>query len=708
MIIDSNNGSLESNIPETGNSFSIAATAQAFQILSSGVYEHKIPAVVREYMTNALDSHIQAGMEDVPFRVTIPCKSHPYFEVEDFGIGMDVEAARHVYTRYFCSTKQQSNESVGGFGLGGKSFLAYTKQFTIRFRKDGTEHTALIYIDKDSIPRLDIISTVKTKESNGVKISIPVHEADFHQFEEEILFYSSFYKVTPLFNKEVVPFYDNKLFYTDDKIVFTDYKRNRTALGRGHSYVLIGPVPYPIDIRSIQGVPESVVSLFRGGGDSVTFLKMNIGDVSIAASRESLSLDADSSVMIRDRMVSHYESVCSEIDRILESGKRVSDVVRILDTRFTNIHLRTYANRKSPKVRKFNTGHVRIPNLRYLKQTGYSQNMKFQIRFLDCSYWGVLKKFSRYSDDGHQKLPILVMDKVTRRLNQLLDSAPPLVYNGELTPIRKKRIESLLGVELEPVLYSKLYEEYKNNNVRVPVEDQRPRRVTEQNQIIASGFIIEDHTITEFRDKLVRVSKENTFSYETDVEDVIQKDILRIQRFTDDRSKMVFIRENSKTLNKIRKNEIRSAESFITEFEEKNFEEFKNRNISVSFGSSTGLLLFKAGSKILPERLKHAYSRYTQIYSVASYDLSRNSCRGMTYLRKTRQYWNNLQAELNQCWNEVSMDDISVRDLCHTQYPIVMFSHHRQSFSNELTNWETHAIHYIQWADAQQEEVNDV
>lgn len=695
MIIGSDNN-LQTNIPENGNNFTIAATPQAFQILSSGVYEHKIAAVVREYMTNALDSHIQANKEKVPFRVTIPCASHPYFEVEDFGIGMDLEDALRIYTQYFKSTKSTTNIVAGGFGLGGKSFLAYTKQFTIRFRKSGQEHTALVYLGVDSLPRLDVISSVKTTEGDGVKISIPVQERDYSQFEEEILFYASFYEIAPIFNKDVRTLFDNNLFYTEDQIVFQPRKRNRSALGNGTEYVLIGPVPYPISFRSIQNIPNEVLSLFRHSGDTVTFLKLNIGDVAIAASRESLSLDVQSSDFIKSKLIEHHEKLCKDIDSIVCGGMSVTEMAAIIDDKYSNTYLRSYAMAKSKKLKKYILGHTRIPNLRFKKQIGYSSTSpKFQMRFVEDSYDAIRKKTS------NGKLPILVIDKPLRRINQIFLQTPHLVYNSNLSDQRKTRIESILDVELEPVRYSELYEKYKKEN-KVQVAIKTERRKTESDTLICSGFFVYKQTITEFRDKTIKLDKNNTFHYPTDEQDTLQIDVMRFVRFKNDDTKYIFVRNNSKTQAKLERNSIISAEDFLVKFEEENFEEFKHRNLHITEGTSVGLLLHRAKSKILPDNFRICYDRLAEMNSKSTYDHSFRSAISTTYFRKTRAYWLQLMKDIREIWSpHRNIEFEQVVDAAKKEYPLLsnVYPSNLSLPNKPAQTWEVHAIEYIMAID---------
>src|SRR5690242_6346040 len=103
------------------SNFRIKASKKAFEILSNGLYSHKIKAVVRELSTNAADSHAAAGKGDVPFKVHLPNNLEPYFYVKDEGVGLSPEQVNTIYTTYFESDKIESNDFTGCLGLGSKS-----------------------------------------------------------------------------------------------------------------------------------------------------------------------------------------------------------------------------------------------------------------------------------------------------------------------------------------------------------------------------------------------------------------------------------------------------------------------------------------------------------------------------------------------------------------------------------------------------------
>src|ERR1039458_6151032 len=68
--------------------FGIAQTPEAFHILSDGLYNDKILAIIRELCCNAYDAHAAAGKKDVPFELHLPTYFEPEFKVKDNGTGL--------------------------------------------------------------------------------------------------------------------------------------------------------------------------------------------------------------------------------------------------------------------------------------------------------------------------------------------------------------------------------------------------------------------------------------------------------------------------------------------------------------------------------------------------------------------------------------------------------------------------------------------
>ena len=78
--------------------------AHIFNVLRNQLYSDKILAVVREYSTNAVDAHIEAGKPDLPIEVTMPNRLNPFLKVRDFGPALTDEEIADIYAFYGEST----------------------------------------------------------------------------------------------------------------------------------------------------------------------------------------------------------------------------------------------------------------------------------------------------------------------------------------------------------------------------------------------------------------------------------------------------------------------------------------------------------------------------------------------------------------------------------------------------------------------------
>jgi hypothetical protein len=134
-------------------------------------------AVIREYSTNAYDANVEAGSTD-PVKVTLPTAFNPTFIVEDSGTGMSIDDIEKVYSQFGYSTKQHSNDFNGMLGIGCKSALGYTDQFTVDTVKNGWRTIAVMTKEANGAGVIKVLSHDKTSDGNGTRISVPAHDID--------------------------------------------------------------------------------------------------------------------------------------------------------------------------------------------------------------------------------------------------------------------------------------------------------------------------------------------------------------------------------------------------------------------------------------------------------------------------------------------------------------------------------------------------
>jgi hypothetical protein len=241
------------------------------------LYSDRMTAVIREYSTNAWDSHVEAGITD-PIEVELPGSLDPMFRVRDHGLGLTVKQVIENVGSYGYSSKDHSDDYNGQLGLGSKSGLTYTPQFTYVVVKNGVKGTVLITRDRDGGGAMKVLDTCATDEPNGVVVEIPVDDVDgFNRRARR--FFSFWQRGTVLIDgEEPTPMFerDDGMIVDPDVVLLPTGIRNHDGSSSDKSYIIMGNVAYPFEQSWNETNGRSVVA------------RVPIGCVDFTPSRESL------------------------------------------------------------------------------------------------------------------------------------------------------------------------------------------------------------------------------------------------------------------------------------------------------------------------------------------------------------------------------------------------------------------------------------
>lgn len=300
----------------------IASTPIAMRILSQTLYSRPIEAVLRELGTNAADAHIDAGTPDRPFEVSLPTLESPTLKVRDYGLGIHPDNVPTIFATYFKSTKNDSNEFNGCFGLGSKSPLAISDQFMIEIWYEGNYYVWNIYKNDNGIPCIPdnkpfVISP--STEPSGVQITVPISDStDFLNYARTVYQY---FKVIPIVKKGNTPvtICQPDLENYHDLYFFKKYSYNNQC------HVLMGNVLYPInmEIRDLACFEnlcfgnKSVIIPFQNGG------------VQFSANREALEYNKKTIAVLKRK---YDEIVKFEISKIQEIIDKEPNAFRAYET----------------------------------------------------------------------------------------------------------------------------------------------------------------------------------------------------------------------------------------------------------------------------------------------------------------------------------------------------------------------------------------
>lgn len=270
--------------------------------LLTDLYSDPVLAVIREYSTNALDSHRAAG-QTRPIEVTLPTALSPFFRVKDYGVGMNVDDITEIYSKYGASTKRETNEQVGMLGVGCKSALTYTSQFSVKGIKNGVKTAVSVSRNEDGTGTMEVVDTVSTNEPNGVEIIVPVN--NHAVFNEKATLFFRFWEP-----KDVL--IDGRPPVTIEKTEVGPGLFMSRAINR--DYIVMGNVAYPTPGQA---------DLYDGRSWNNNFgviAYVNIGEVNFTPSRETLQMTPKTKATIERLKDEFSKEMLDAIQREIDSA----------------------------------------------------------------------------------------------------------------------------------------------------------------------------------------------------------------------------------------------------------------------------------------------------------------------------------------------------------------------------------------------------
>ena len=417
-----------SNLMST-NEFTIATNAKSFKVISDSLYTNKPLAIIREYMNNAWDAHVDAGNTNEPVELHLPTFLEPWLEIRDSGIGLDHSDVMNIFTSYFTSTKENSNEHNGCLGLGSKSAFSYTDSFVVVACKDGHERTYSLYLSVDGIPTYSLLAeTSGVNRTSGVSIKVNIKKHDVDHFIREAKNFLENY--SGLVKVNIPDFQYNKTEYVMSgknwklRKCFSGYRHAREESAR----IIMGSVVYPLsrDVMEhyLEGAAKTVLECSLD-------ISVPLGAVSIHPSREGLDYD---------------EATTAALKVIFNAvGKDVRDValkeINTATTEWEAVKKSYSVYSELPiKLRGFlDYGHVIFKGKKtnYRIQSSLCPVKSIEIGYRECNNWNTQKYRNRwiYDINRFEAKGVVVLDEKKRwniRMNETLaDSNTYLLIKGK-------------------------------------------------------------------------------------------------------------------------------------------------------------------------------------------------------------------------------------------------------------------------------------
>lgn len=277
-------------------------------LLSSNLYSNPESSFIREIVSNAWDSHVEAGTTNVPVIIKIDDR----VTIRDYGTGLSPERFNEVYRNIGSSTKRETNDYIGGFGIGHLSTFACSNTTSIISYYNGT---AYYYIGSKSNNTIvyHLVNTSPTEEKNGVEVAIDIDDREkYINALQHILFFPNVYVKIPYnLNKEDL-FNSNKIKkhkYYSVSTIKTKYK------------LLLGNVLYPCTYN-FEKEEKAFLDLINASGIVLNF---NIGELPVTPNRENIIYSSEAIKTIKERIKLAKEELFNHINSSLP--KVYNDIV---------------------------------------------------------------------------------------------------------------------------------------------------------------------------------------------------------------------------------------------------------------------------------------------------------------------------------------------------------------------------------------------
>ena len=136
-------------------------------------YSNSLRSGIAETIANGIDSHVAKGVT-APVRLSTPDDLNPNVVIADCGVGMSLQTIEDVYTNFLASSKRDSDDFTGHYGIGAKSLFAVTSSFTLVSVHDGVRQEVWLTRDESGAPVYAVLSTEATDAPTGVTVTFPV------------------------------------------------------------------------------------------------------------------------------------------------------------------------------------------------------------------------------------------------------------------------------------------------------------------------------------------------------------------------------------------------------------------------------------------------------------------------------------------------------------------------------------------------------
>lgn len=332
---------------------SLRQQAMIMRMLRDSIYTDKFLAVLREYAANGWDAHRMVGKHDVPILVQLPTSLNPVLKIRDYGPGLSHEDVFEKYTKYGETSKLDTNDEVGMFGVGCKSGFAYSTSFVVTSWFNGKKRVYTASLGKDDLGDLTLDYEGDCGDETGIEIRIAVKPKDVRTFHQKAKYLFRYFDPFPVLHYGDGGKEERGDDYPEISPASSPFKHGSTVSSGVHTWVAVmGCIPYRIDMSQMQDALDARnLTPFVENQSGALFFP--IGGIDFNAAREEVEYTETTirSIVNKIRLFRREvsESMVSVVEGASDSRTRRHAVRRMVTLGLTPPH--GYAHLAASNVR---------------------------------------------------------------------------------------------------------------------------------------------------------------------------------------------------------------------------------------------------------------------------------------------------------------------------------------------------------------------
>lgn len=332
----------------------------------SKFYNDPMNAAIREYVSNAYDANVEAGSTK-PVELTLPCTENDgLLMVKDYGRGLDYMGIVAIFANFGTSTKRDSDNLIGGFGIGSKSGLAVSNAINVSSVCNGTLNEFVLERTPDGIVTRFTKENEPTEQDSGTTVTVncsPLYYSDIKYIV------TNFIPVIAGWSKHDVYVTNtscNEFNTSDDGFFLNDkcnnYRIPDTWLEFDHGYITSKPF-----FTHFRNILVGNVAYKQGSGNNnnghpttndigcAYALKTNIEDIKVTYSREQIDWKSNSET--ENALIAATEAFTKEVENfvhdLIDSPSDAIDAMKKC--------IKVNINPNDINYKKVNTKHSELP-----------------------------------------------------------------------------------------------------------------------------------------------------------------------------------------------------------------------------------------------------------------------------------------------------------------------------------------------------------